>query len=269
MRSTVELSDGTQMPIVGIGTGGYRTREDAVAALGSAIRLGHRLVDTAAVYKDLPFLGEALRPFQRSDLYLTSKVNADALTGGLPEAFARITGFLETDYLDLLMIHAPKGVDLPATLAGMTALQQQGKLRSIGVSNCEPRHLEAIASTGIRVTVNQVELHPYLAQRRLADYCGSRGIQLVAYRPLCRGEVEKDAVLGEIGAGLGKTASQIALRWLVQRGIPFVSFARTESHQRQNLELFDFELSAAAVAKIDALDRNHRTCAGPAWADFD
>ncbi|WP_397547011.1 aldo/keto reductase [Rhodothermus marinus] len=259
---------GTPVPALGLGTWGLWgvVCERAVA---QALALGYRHIDTARAYDNEAEIGRALRRsgVDRASVFLTTKVWWDQLA---PEALRRSVEtslrLLQTDYVDLLLIHWPNPhVPLPRTLEAMLRLQAEGKVRHLGVSNFSPALLcEALRHAPI--FCNQVEYHPYLRQEALLELARRHDLLLTAYCPLARGLVRRDPVLQEIGRRYGKTAAQVALRWLVQQDhVAAVPKAARLEHLRENLAIFDFSLTPDEMARIDRLARGLRLI-DPPWA---
>jgi len=177
-------------------------------------------------------------------------------------AVPRFLKELQTDYIDLLLIHWPNPeVDLAKTLEAMAAFQDKGLVRAIGVSNFVRYHLRQISE--FPVLANQIEIHPYLQRKALVSYCKKKSMGVVAYRPLAKGAFEEDPVLKEIGKAHSKTASQTALRWLVQQDIAAIPKASSPKHLKANLELFDFRLSKEEMRRIAKLDIGRHYTAPP------
>jgi 2,5-diketo-D-gluconate reductase B len=246
----------TRIPKLGFGTWRLSGREcsDAVA---DALAAGYRHIDTAAVYGNEEDIGRALRG---ADAWLTTKVWPDDLEPERVRAsLERSLRALGVDHVDLLLIHWPNpSVPLAATLEAMSALREEGKTREIGVSNfnaAQFREATALAP----VIVNQVEYHPYLDQSALLDVCRERDVELTAYRPLAKGEVADDPVIGEIAAARGATPAQVALAWLVgQPPVSAVPKASSPERRRENLAALELELTADERARIDALPKDQR-----------
>ncbi|MEP9365138.1 aldo/keto reductase [Nocardioides sp. CN2-186] len=256
---TYELNDGTTLPAIGFGT--YPLQgEDGITAIQSAIEVGYRLLDTAVNYENEAEVGEAIRRsgLPRDQLRVASKVpgrdHGDAL--------ASVRGSLERlglDYLDLHLVHWPnpsvgKYVD---AWRGLIAAQEEGLVRSIGVSNFSAEHLERIIDeTGVTPAVNQIELHPYFPQAVMRDVNAGYGIRTESWSPLGK----RQAPFSEppIAAAADKyavTPGQVILRWQVQLGSIPIPKSATPERQRQNLDVFGFELTDEEVAEISALGR--------------
>lgn len=232
-----------------------------------AFNVGYRHIDTARAYQNEAQVGQAVKAsgLSREEVFITTKLwNTDQAN-----ALATLKdslNLLETDYVDLYLIHWPapgRGHYVDAWKALVEA-QQQGLARAIGVSNFQASHLrEIVEATGVTPAVNQIELHPYLTQHGLRREHADRGIVTEAWSPLAQGAVLDDPVITEIAAAHNRTPGQIVLRWHVELGNVVFPKSLTPSRIEENIDIFDFELSADEVARIEALDRGHRTGPDP------
>ena len=257
----ITMNDGHQLPAVGLGTYQIRGGEGLDQVL-TAIQDGYRLLDTSTNYDSEGIVGEAIRRsgIPRSEFFVTTKLPGkyhhyeDALMM-IQESLFR----MGLDYFDLYLIHWPlpkRGLYVEAWKAMVTA-QKIGLIRSIGVSNFEPEHLDKIISeTGVTPAVNQIEIHPYWVQERMVKADKDRGIITEAWSPLGRGsDALKEAVITELAEKYGKTPAQIILRWHAQRGIVPIPKSRNLQHQRENLAIFDFELTQTEIERINLLEK--------------
>lgn len=251
------LNDGAILPAIGLGTYGLRDAE-GIAAMEAALASGYTLLDTALNYENEREVGEAVR---RSGL--SPKV-ASKLPGrhhGYDEtlrSFDETMANLGLDHLDLYLIHWPnpsvdKYVD---SWRAMVELQKQGRVTSIGVSNFTPEFIERLeAETGVLPAVNQVELHPRFSQAELRAFHASRGIVTQSWSPLARRkEVSGESVVTQVAAAHGKTPTQVVLRWHHQLGALPIPKSANPERQRENLAIFDFELSADEMSAISSLE---------------
>jgi 2,5-diketo-D-gluconate reductase B len=253
--------NGVSVPALGLGTwqmSGSECRE----AVQAALALGYRHIDTARMYENEAAIGEALEASDvpRSELFLTTKLWLEDLTEAqVPRATAESLERLRTDYVDLLLIHWPHPeVPLRETLGAMQALQEEGKVRHLGVSNFPPGQLRAALELA-PIVCNQVEHHVYLAQAQLHRMAQDHGLMLTAYCPLARGQVLEDPVLKEIAQRHGKGPAQVALRWLIQRDrVCAIPKASSVDHMKANFDIFDFELTDDEMQRIAGLDRGER-----------
>lgn len=259
---------GARIPALGFGTFELQGRacRDAVA---EALATGYRHIDTAQMYDNETEVGSAMRHAEppRDAVWLTTKLALDNVSpprvrDSVRESLKR----LATDYVDLLLIHWPDDeIPLADTLGAMMDLQREGLTRYVGVSNFTPRLLEE-ALTLAPVICNQVEYHPFLAQRALLRIARDSDTALVAYSPLARGMVMSNGTLKEIGERHGKSAAQIALRWLLQhKKVVAIPKASTRDHILSNIDVFDFELGEDEMTAIRELDEGERLI-DPSWA---
>ena len=263
---------GVEVPKLGYGTWQV-TGPDATEGVEDALRLGYRHIDTARAYGNEEEVGRGIKAsgVAREDIFLTTKIWIDEYKPRhLKKAAEESLRRLQTDYLDLLLLHWPNpDVRLAKTLGAMAELREQGQIRELGVSNF-PSALVTEALEHAPVFANQVEYHPYLAQPVLLEQARERDLLLEAYSPFAHGHLHDDPVLTEIGEAHGKSAGQVALRWLLDQE-QVVTLPKASSHERraQNLDVFDFELGDAERAKIAGLERGMRT-ADPGFApDWD
>jgi 2,5-diketo-D-gluconate reductase B len=271
MRSPdFKLSNGMMMPAFGFGT--FRMDgPECEQAVRHALKVGYRHIDTADYYFNHDVVGKAIGEYDRSDIFLTTKVWYDQLQHD--QVLSAVDRFLEelnTPYIDLLLIHWPNSsVPMEETFAAMTKLHADGKLRAVGVSNFTMDHLEqAIGASDLPIVNNQVEFNVYLYQKDLLEFCKRHEILLTAYRPLVNGEVSDDPTLREIAGMYDKTASQVALNWLLRHDVCAIPKSKTPAHIDENWGALGWELADEDVARIDALNRNDRRVA-PDFAEFD
>lgn len=254
------LNDGTELPAIGLGT--YPMREEAPQAVATALQSGYRLLDTAATYGNEREVGQGIARsgVPREEVVVTTKLRGrDQGYGSTLRAFDDSCTALGLDHIDLYLIHWP----LPRLDAyvdswrAMIELQEQGRVRSIGVSNFLPEHLDRLAAaTDVVPAVNQVELHPYFPQHELREDHARRGILTQSWRPLGRSsDVLDDARLARIAAEVGVSVAQVMLRWHVQLGAVPIPKSSDPHRQRRNLDVFGFELSAGHLAEISAMQR--------------
>jgi 2,5-diketo-D-gluconate reductase B len=261
---------GASMPVLGFGTW-QLTGDDCVRAVRTALGIGYRHIDTAQAYGNEAEVGRALAGsgIPRDELFLTTKVWMDNLAA--PQVKASVEESLRklgTDHVDLLLQHWPsQDVPIAESLGAMAELQKAGKVRAFGVSNFPVALMrEAVEQLGFDVACNQVEYHALLSQRPVLDYARAHGIVVTAYSPLARGKLLNDPTLTRIGEKHGKSASQVALRWLVEQpGVAAIPKASSERNARRNFEIFDFRLDEDDRRAIAALARNERQVS-PSWA---
>lgn len=266
---TLELNDGNRIPQVGFGVFQVPPGGTSDAVL-HALRTGYRLVDTAAMYGNEAEVGEAIARSElgRSEVFVTTKVwNDDHGRDGTLRAFERSLERLSFGSVDLYLIHwpAPAHQRYVETWQAMCELREDGRVRSIGVSNFLPEHLERIVeATGVVSAVNQVELHPRLQQTALRALHGQHGIVTESWSPLGRGALLDDPVVRKIAAKAGRTRAQVVLRWNVQLGCVVTPRSVRPSRIEENAQLFDFELDEPQMDAIERLDRHQRIGPDPA-----
>jgi len=237
-----------------IGYGTYPlTGTECTVAVENAIRIGYRMFDTATYYRNFEAIGEALKGKDRSRLYLISKVwydeqSTEALRKDLDATLAK----LQIDYLDAYFLHWPNSkIPIEEILTVMNELRSAGMIRHIGLSNISANHLKRAMEVGIPITWVQIEMHPHFCDFELMDLCHKNGVGLQAWAPLGRGRISRDPLLAKIGHKYGKSASQVAIKWIVQHGcIPIVG-SQNEQHMRENFEIDDFILTEAEMLEID------------------
>jgi 2,5-diketo-D-gluconate reductase A len=216
-------------------------------------------------------VGEAIRSsgLDRTDVFITSKLNNGFhRPDEARRAFAQTLDELETEYVDMFLIHWPLPTlydgDFVSTWKTLEEFRRDGRARSIGVSNFQVAHLERLAAeSDVVPAVNQIELHPYFGNSEVDAYCRAHGIATEAWAPIAQGKVLGDPVLNEIADRLGKSPAQVALRWHLQRGNIVFPKSTTPARIRENFELFDFQLEPGYIEKIDALDRGEAGRDGP------
>ena len=270
------LNDGSTIPQLGFGV--YRIEPDAAAdAVSEALAAGYRHVDTARAYRNESGVGEAVRGLGEW-AYVTTKYFEPGEDHGHDDALAAFEESainLGLDRVDLYLVHWPTaaGEGYVASWTALTELQASeqsesgsGRVHSIGVSNFVPDHLARVVdATGVTPAVNQVELHPYFQQRELREVHAERGIATEAWGPLGQGgAVLEDPTLREIGAAHGKTVAQVVVRWHLQLGTVVIPKSETPARIRENIEVFDFALSADEMTAIEGLDRGERVGPDPA-----
>jgi len=267
IQSTVTLSNGVRMPLFGLGVFLSKEGMEVENAVEIALSAGYRHIDTAAVYGNERGVGKAVKRsgIARNEVFITSKIwNSDQGYQTTFDAFEESIERLDTDYIDLYLIHWPKGELSVETWKAMEEIYAQGRVKAIGVSNFLVHHLEALLPyTTIRPMVNQVEFHPYLQQPGLQQFCRDHQIQPEAWSPIMKGKVNDIPVLQALSAKYGKTPVQITIRWELQKNI--VTIPKSVHRERifSNADVFDFELSVEDMLKIDGLDRHFRVGADP------
>ncbi|MDR7646233.1 aldo/keto reductase [Staphylococcus argenteus] len=258
------LNNGYPMPSVGLGV--YKiSDEDMTTVVNAAIEAGYRAFDTAYFYGNESSLGSALKNsgVPREDLFLTTKLWNDYQGYDKTfEFFNKSIENLQTDYLDLFLIHWPCEEDglFVETYKAMEELYEQGKIKAIGVCNFKQHHLEKLMSeTHVVPMVNQIEVHPYFNQQDVQDFCDHYDIKVTAWMPLMRNRgLLDDLVIIKLAEKYEKTPAQIVLRWHLAHNRIIIPKSQTPKRIRENIDLFDFNLELTEVAEIDALNKNAR-----------
>jgi diketogulonate reductase-like aldo/keto reductase len=255
LEQTYELKSGFAMPVLALGTWELRG-DECVLTVQDAVELGYRHIDTAELYENEAEIGQALRDADRGQLFITSKVaNSHLRREDLLKACEASLKRLGTEYIDLYLVHWPNDdVPIAETMKAMKELVEAGKVRSVGLSNFDVgRMQEAMSASDVAICNNQVEYHPYRPRREIPQFCHKRGISVTAYCPLARGEVLGDARLVKIGKKYDKSAVQVSLRWLLQKGVIIIPKASSREHLQENADMDGWELSADDMEAIDAL----------------
>ncbi|MFQ6389892.1 aldo/keto reductase [Priestia aryabhattai] len=272
LQSTTTLANGVKMPWLGLGVYKVEDGQEVVDSVKYAIKAGYKSIDTAKIYENEEGVGQAIKEsgVSREELFVTSKVwNADQGYDTTLQAFETSLNKLGLEYLDLYLIHWPVEGKYKDTWKALEKLYKDGKIRAIGVSNFQVHHLEdLIADAEVKPMVNQVEFHPLLTQREVREYCKKQGIQVEAWSPLAQGELLDNEVLTQIAEKHGKSTAQVILRWDLQNEVVTIPKSTKEHRIIQNADVFDFELNAEEVEKINALNQNHRVGPDPDNFDF-
>ncbi len=259
----VTLRDGAEIPQIGFGVFQVPP-EDTAAVVDKALATGYRHIDTAAAYGNEAGVGHALRAsgLERGDVFVTTKcVNDDHGYDAATRALRASLDQLEMDYVDLYLIHwpVPSQDRYVETWKAFIEAQEQGLVRSIGVSNFQPAHLERLVQeTGVTPAVNQVELHPRLQQQGLRRTHDDLGVITEAWSPLAQGQVLDDPEIVAIAEAHERTPGQVVIRWHIQIGNVVIPKSVTPERIAQNFQVFDFELSGEEMASIESLDAGER-----------
>ena len=264
----VEMNDGRSIPVIGFGV--WQVPDDVVVdATLKALEVGYRHIDTAYLYHNERGVGEALRRsgLDRDDVFITTKVwNTDHGYDETLRAFDKSTGLLGIEEVDLYLIHWPtpaRDIYLDSWRA-LIRLREEGRARSIGVSNFHEAHLRKIIDeTGVIPAINQIELHPWLPQAHMRDIDARLGIKTEAWSPLGSGRLIDDPVIAEVAAKHGKSPAQVMVRWSIQLGNIVLPKSVTPVRIEQNIDVFDFVLDDADMAAIATLESGRRTGPNP------
>ncbi len=263
---TVTLADGTVMPQIGLGVFQADSDGETEQAVTTALEAGYRLIDTAAMYGNEADVGKAIAAsnLARGDIFVTTKLwNTDQGAENVRPALEDSLRKLGLDYVDLYLIHWPTPArDLYVdTWKMLRMLKQEGLIKSIGVSNFNPEHLDRLLEeTGELPVVDQVELHPYMQQQTVRSYAEEHHIQIESWGPIggSGGSLLEDETIGKLAKAHDKSPAQIVIRWHLQHGFVVIPKSVHEQRIRENIDVFDFELSEDDMAAIDALDRGAR-----------
>ena len=255
------LRSGALIPQIGLGTWPLDD-DEAARAVNTAVGLGYRHFDTAENYRNEKGVGEGLRRsgLDRSQAFITTKFNKEWHSfDGVRRAVEASTQRLGTEYVDLLLIHWPNP-DLDRyveAFRGMRAVQDDGLVRAVGVSNFKPAHLQKLADAGLVPEVNQIQLDPYRPRRDVREANAGLGILTEAWSPLGKGtRLLEEPLLLALAAKYGKTPAQVVLRWDIQSGIVAIPKSANPQRMAQNLNIFDFELDARDLSSLDSLEND-------------
>ncbi len=261
---------GARIPQIGLGTMTLKG-DVCVQTIKTALQMGYRHIDTAAHYGNEAENGDGFRAsgLKRDEVFITTKIRQD---DAMPDDFARMVDTslanLKLPWVDLLLIHWPsKTVPIKLTIGALCKAKKEGKAKHVGVSNFTTALLdEAWAATSEPLVCNQIEAHPFINQDKVVAACKKRGMAVVAYVPIARGKVPGAEVLERIGKSHGKTAAQVSLRYLIERGLIPIPRTANPAHLKENLEVFDFKLSDAEMAELKALNATNMRVVNPPHA---
>ncbi|MFD1455134.1 aldo/keto reductase [Levilactobacillus lanxiensis] len=263
ITDTLKLADGNRMPVMGFGTYKIGDQETMNQSIDAAWNAGYRMFDTAMLYRNEDILGPTLHQLglPREGFFLTSKVAE--VVQGYDRTMKAVEGSLkrlQTDYLDLLLVHWPVREHFFDTWKAMEQLKADGKVKSIGVSNYTIAHLELLATQAKEMpVVNQVEYHPYLNQQALFDYDQEKKIVTEAWSPLGRRVVLDNPMLTKMAKHHNKSVAQIVLRWELQHELVTIPKSTHPDRIKENADIFDFDLDIDEMTMIDILNKNERT----------
>ncbi|GIO03122.1 glyoxal reductase [Brevibacillus halotolerans] len=272
MTDGATLANGVVKPWLGLGV--YKAEDGAEVekAIHMALEAGYRSIDTAAIYENEAGVGKAIRDSKipRDEIFVTTKVwNTEQGYESTLQAFDASLQKLGLDYIDLYLVHWPVPGKYKETWRALETLYKKGLVRSIGVSNFHIHHLEDLLSVcEVKPMLNQIEMHPYLIQKELRQYCEQNGIYVEAWRPLMRGNLEVP-LLQEMAERYQKTSAQIVLRWDLQHNVLVIPKSVKKERIIENAGLFDFELTDADMALLDGLNRDQRFGPDPDHFDYE
>lgn len=298
----IDLSNGNKMPAIGLGTDDVlfvrklRQSNNPIMrkvlnryhnqilrpilnrqlsnSIASAIRMGYRLIDTSAAYRNEEQIGHAIKAsgVRREELFITTRVtNTQQYNHSVRESFFNSLKKLGLDYVDLYMIHWPVPDHYLDTWREMEKLYNEGYIKNLGVANCHQHHLEEIFRIcEIRPVVDQFEIHPLFSQKPLIEFCRSNGIQVEAYSPLAQNNdrLRRNRIINGLAQKYGKTLQQIILRWHIENGVIPIPRSTNKDRLALNLDVFDFSLTVDEVKSIDSININSRLRYDPDNCDF-
>lgn len=267
IHSTKKLSNGIEMPRLGLGVYKMTEPDMAIQAMTAALDYGYRHIDTASLYANEKEVGEAVRSSNvpRKDIFITTKVwNTDQGYDQTLRAFEKSLKLLEMDYVDLYLTHWPITETFVETYRAIERLYDEKLIRATGVANHHQHHLEAIAvKANVKPMVNQIECHPRLTQFDLREYCAEQEIAITSWSPLARGRILEEPTLQRISNKYGKSTAQTIIRWHLQHDLIVIPKSENPSRIAENMDVYDFELSFEDMKNIDALNLNERTGKDP------
>lgn len=263
MGSKAKLNNGVEIPYLGLGV--YQSPPGKITknAVRFALETGYRHVDTARIYGNEADVGEAVREsgLNREEVFVTTKLwNSDQGVDSTLRACEASLRRLGLRYVDLYLIHFPVPETRNDSWKAMETLLKNGKCRAVGVSNFMISHLnELLENTDLVPAINQVEVHPFLYQKELLDYCRGQGIQVEAYSPLARSERLNNSILVSVARKNRKSSAQVMIRWGLQHGLVVIPKSTREDRIRENSQVFDFDLAPEDMRVLDGLNENLRT----------
>jgi len=267
MTPTISLNDGHTIPQIALGLWKVTEEQEFDDMFDAAVAAGYRHFDSAQVYNNEHLLGNAIKRhgLKREDLFITTKIDIRNFTHKrVHESFKESLEKLQMEYVDLLLLHFPVTVLRKKAWKALEEIQIEGGAKSIGVSNYALKHLEQMADYAtVKPAVNQVELHVFLQQPELLEYCREQDITVEAYSPLAHAQANDEPVIQTIAEKHGKSYAQIMLRWCLQQELVILPKSRTPSRLAENITVFDFELDEHDMAQLKKLDRDMRTCWSP------
>ena len=264
----IEFYNGNHMPMLGLGTFRVENDDTCKEAVKHAIESGYRSIDTAKVYGNEEQVGQGIKEglestgLNREDIFVTSKLFfEDFGRENVAQAYETSIQKLGLDYLDLYLVHWPGTNEavMIDTWKGMEDLYKDNRVKNIGVSNFNPDHFEALlAQVSIKPVINQVEFHPYFTQEKLRKYLEAQNIYMESWSPFMNAQILNDETLNEIGKEVNKTAAQVIIKWNMQHNVVVIPKSVTSSRIEENIDVFDFELSADQMKRIDDLNKDQR-----------
>jgi diketogulonate reductase-like aldo/keto reductase len=263
----ITLNNSNTIPQVGLGLWKVTSEEEFVNAFKAAVKVGYRHFDTAQAYNNEQFLGRALKAskLKREEVFITTKIHITHFSSKkLHESFEESLSKLQTDYVDMLLLHFPVTLKRKNAWLALESINTSGLAKNIGVSNYMPRHLEEMKNyASITPAVNQVEMHVFLQQPELIKYCHEAGIQLEAYSPLAQAKVLDNPAVQKLADKYSKSYAQIMLRFLIEKGLVVIPKSIKPKRIEENFSLFDFSLDKNDMDLLLAEDLDKRFCWSP------
>lgn len=263
------LNNGVTIPAIGLGVFRLTNAEEAYKTVRTAITVGYRHIDTAMIYDNEEAVGKAIKDsgIPRKDIFITTKLwNDDQRSGKVEEAISASLKRLQTDYVDLYLVHWPVKETYVEVWDKMEKLYQEGKARAIGVSNYNPHHLDnLLLHASVVPAVNQIECYPYLSQSNVIEYCLRKNIRPEAWGPLGAGksDILSNPVILKLASKYNKSAAQIVLRWNLERGVIVIPKSVHRERLAENIDILDFELTNNEIEAISNLNKNLRLGSDP------
>jgi 2,5-diketo-D-gluconate reductase B len=258
---SIPLNDKVNIPILGLGTWELHG-DECIKVVTDALEIGYRHFDTADIYGNHKEIAKAMKSsgIPRDEIFITTKIwpgnlsKLDVLSAG-----RRFLSELETDYIDLLLIHWPNPkIPVRETLEAMNQLKKEEVIYAIGVSNFDIALLKEALDTGIEVSNNQIELHPSLNQYNLVNYCDNNEAVVTAYSPFARGEDLKISAINNLAEKYSKSPAQVVLNWIMQKGIVAIPKASGSNHLEENFKSLEWQLDEEDIKSIDTLNRDYK-----------
>ena len=271
---TIKLNNGVEMPMLGFGTFQITDQKQCEESVISAINAGYRLIDTAEAYGNEKFVGNAIKKcgIERNELFITTKLNFNHFeTGSAIETIQKSFENLQTDYIDLVLLHWGFG-NRYAAWRVLEDFYKQGKIRAIGVSNFEPDMLiDLINFNKVKPAVNQIETHLYCQRKSVHEWENKYGVAHQAYAPLGQGRAKEmfaEKAVVAIAEKYGKTPAQVLLRYQIENGVIVIPKSVHENRIKENIDIFDFSLTKEEIDLLSALDKNEPMIGKPEVPDF-
>jgi len=262
MQNLFTLNNGYEIPNLGLGTFRLTDKKEILSSVTYALEIGYRHIDTAAIYQNENEIGTAIKQsgIKRQDIFITSKLwNSEQGYEKTLKAFDETLNKLQTDYLDLYLIHWAVKDKYIETWKAFEELYSKGVIKSIGVSNFQIHHLDDLLNNSkIKPAVNQIELHPLLTQIELRNYCNDKNIYVESWSPIAKGKILNEETLLKIAKKHNKTAAQIIIRWHIENNLIVIPKSATLARIKENFEVYDFKLDNQDILEINMMNKNQR-----------